>query len=177
MLLLSVVHIFEGKASVFVSQSVKNTEGKHVYNYDGFWVTPRKYEHVLTLSSPTVLQSLFLKHKNGRFDLLSYLIIFIGVFQLLRIFRSLDKYGVFSVRTARYIRNLGYIYILGSLIKGFKGLYSIVLVKDLTQQIYKVDSVPLDSYFSNLFFGFLLLLIAAVYKKACQLKEDQEFTI
>lgn len=173
-----------GSLGITLYQSVYNNVSVNVSNppvgnaFKGsshFKVTPIKHLSRLDIEKPNVLEFIFFNH--GKYNIITALINLAGVFQLLRIFRILDEFASFSFSIAKNIKILGQIYIVGFVLELFRIVYSVFTIRHLTHGIYKFEMLSASNYFSSFFAGLILLVVAAIYKKACYLQEEQELTV
>src|SRR5690606_20296955 len=130
----------------------KNIRNETIMKNDSYIIDPVRNVNLLTFTSPTIFQKIVLSHKNGKVNLLNNLINFVCLFQILIIFKSLDRYGFFSVGISKDLRKLGYIYIAVFIIENLKIGYMLLIVSEI--EGYKIDITGFNAnYLNNIYFG------------------------
>jgi|GEM_PF-947846 len=107
-------------------------------------------------------------------DIFTCLFTLLILWYLLRVFKALELDSPFSFKIAGYINKLGWIIIAGWVFAGLREIYMSYSIKSLTDDVYKFNG-SIAGY--SLGMGIIILIIAAVYKRGCELQEDKELTI
>lgn len=144
---------------------------------DLYTLKPLKNISLLQIHHPNLVDFLFLNFGLTKNSLISLSISLLVIIQLIKIFKSLDVFALFSFQLAAHIKTLGKIYILSFALTVLQLFYITYKVKDVVGKGFKLESSLINNSFSSLFVGLILLVIAAIYKKACLIQEEQQLTV
>lgn len=123
---------------------------------DGFAVTPLFFITSITLSGA----------------------ILVLLFNTMKIFSNLKKQAIFIPKNASYIRNIGWIVIILSVIKNIPEFIQIWGLRTQMDSIMNVSfSVVYELDFGLLFSGLSILAIALIFKQAVKIAEENQLTI
>jgi len=143
-------------------QTVKNGELIKIKNSAVYRFKPQKVAHWL-LFDPKISQNIF-----------SSLFTLAIVWYAFKIFEALKLDNPFVPKVAGYMTTLGWVIIMAAIFNILRNGYLHFAVKELTEKGYKFSGS--DSGYS-LGLGIIILIIAQVFKKGCELQEDKDLTI
>ncbi|MBC8051847.1 MAG: DUF2975 domain-containing protein [Sphingobacteriaceae bacterium] len=113
-------------------------------------------------------------NKKGYPDILTCIITLAIMWQAFKVFEALKLEAPFLRETASRIKKLGILIITAWVTGLIKNSYTRSSIWELTNEQYHFDAP--DSVYS-LGLGIIMLIIAAVYKRGCELQEDRDLTV
>jgi len=91
-----------------------------------------------------------------------------------KIFKSLELDHPFSLQIAKDIRFLGLLMIFAAIFSLLQGIYMHYVIMSLTEKAYKLGGRQFSFSFWS---GIIVLIIAEVYRRGCELQEDKDLTV
>lgn len=168
-LLCSLYQLFTGEVSVAVI-SRKPVPGDLPYG-----ITAVKNIGRYTFDNPNWIEWLFFSHGARFQDVFSYAITLLSMWFTFKIFKELDLNNPFSIGIAKNVRILGLIFIAGFGYNFLRSMYLVAVIRSLTSREFTPYSI--SGSYGGLISGIILLIIAAVYKRACELQQYRDLTI
>jgi len=106
--------------------------------------------------------------------------IFIYVINLLRkILKNLSDGKQFNNQNGIYIRNIGLIVIVGSIVQLVLNVFSTFYLSSNTtfENLNIISNIDISPSLNTLFLGFVILVISQIFKLGTELKSEQDLTI
>lgn len=124
-------------------------------------------------------ESNFLKTKRSPHgiwipNLFDCVFMLLTIWYMFRIFRALELDNPFSFKIAKDIKTLGHVMLCGFIFDLIQGIYIHLTIQRSTNHLYKVIGGKTEF---SLGIIVIILIIAEVYKRGCELQEDKNLTV
>lgn len=130
----------------------------------------------ITLPNTNIL-NIIIFDTNYPMPFFSALFSLIIVWQLYLIFKRLEIDRPFHKEIPKRIKYIGILLIISSLFTFLRIYYMDIVIRNLTDNVYRINYKFHYGDISSIKIGVLVLVIAAIYKQGCRLQHEQDLTI
>ncbi|HYF98254.1 MAG TPA: DUF2975 domain-containing protein, partial [Coxiellaceae bacterium] len=145
----------------------------------GINVIPQNYMEMLHQANFDHLPfSLMQKFELFMIDLLPTAVELLILYFLIRLFKLYEQGEIFSICNVRYIRNIGYLLLIGQVINMFyEALLGFVLSWQHGSGHGSFGITLNNESINTILIGFMVILISWIMAEGCKLRDEQQLTI